>query len=40
MRSFLVFINGHEVGAIEAKSYAEARRLAKRAYRVSCDLIG
>jgi hypothetical protein len=40
MRWFQVFINGEEQDAIAAASYAEARRAAKRLYRISCDVIG
>jgi hypothetical protein len=38
--SYLVFINGIEQGTIVAESYAIARKLARRAYGVSCDIIG
>lgn len=37
---YRVFINGIESDAIKAGSYAEAKRLAKRLHRVSCDIIG
>lgn len=40
MRTYLVFINGIEAGAIDAPSYAVARKSARRAYGVSCDIIG
>lgn len=40
MRTYLVLINGAEVGTIDALSYVAARKAAKRAYRVSCDVIG
>ncbi len=39
MRFYRVFINGEERDAIRAGSWLEARRMAKRLYRVSCDII-
>lgn len=38
--TFLVFINGIEAGTIVAASYSAARKSARRAYGVSCDVIG
>lgn len=40
MRTYLVFINGIEAGSLEAPSYAVARKSARRAYGVACDVIG
>lgn len=39
MRFYRVFINGYERDAIRAGSWQEAKREAKRLYRVSCDII-
>lgn len=39
-RWFRVYLNGIERDAIQAPDYVTARRLAKRAYRASCDVIG
>lgn len=35
-----VYINGEIAGTIEAADYQAARKAARRAYRVSCDVIG
>ena len=40
MRSFAVYLNGELIGSIEAASYQAARKAAKAAWRVSCDVIG
>lgn len=40
MTTYLVFINGVEAGTIVAPSYIAARKSARRAYGVSCDVIG
>lgn len=40
MRPFRVFINGEEISGLYAASYSEARKAARKLYRVSCDVIG
>lgn len=40
MRSFVVLINGEAAGTIQAPSYVAARQAARKAFRVSCDVIG
>jgi len=40
MRTFQVYINGESAGTVEAASYQAARKAARAAFRVSCDIIG
>lgn len=40
MRNWLVMINGEEAGTVQAVSYPLARKAARAAFRVRCDIIG
>lgn len=40
MKTYIVLVNGSEVGTVEAPSYHAAKAEARRAFHRRCDVIG
>lgn len=40
MRTYIVLVNGQEIGTVESDHYVKAAKLARAIYGRRCDVIG